>query len=309
MPKLESRLSGPPAALSRFSFLNGLTMTPRADGYTPALSPNTPAAATRPEGQALTETILGRLAGSCNDLERRRLQHEVVLLNLALADAIAARYIGRGIDKDDLVQVGRLGLLKAVMGYNPGKGTGFTAYATPTISGEVKRYFRDHAWMVRPPRHLQELHTELSSVEPNLWQRLNRVPSTGELADALGITPGELSDARLARSGYTALSLDAPTHARPDRSRADSCRSLSDDLADEVDPYAQVERAGLLGPALAALTDRQRNIIGLRFVEGQTQQEIGRRLGVSQMQVSRLLVGILKRLRDDLGIDEASATA
>ena len=284
-------------------------MPPRAGRHTPAAPRDTPTAASRHERQALTESILGRLVGSCSDLERRRLQDEAVLLNLALADGIAARYVGRGIDRDDLVQVGRLGLLKAVMGYNPTKGAGFTAYATPTIAGEIKRYFRDHAWMVRPPRRLQELHSEISSVEPNLWQRLNRAPSTGELADALGIEPGELSDALVARSGYTALSLDAPTHPYPGQSRTDSVQSLGDDLAGEIDPYAPVERAEWLRPALAALTERQRKIIALRFVDGQSQQEIGRQLGVSQMQVSRLLGGILERLRDDLGINEAAATA
>ena len=256
----------------------------------------------RRERLVLTESLLARLARSRSVLERHRLQHEVVLLNLDLADSITGRYAGRGIEWDDLVQVGRVGLLKAVAGYKAGKGAGFTAYATPTIAGEIKRYFRDHAWMVRPPRRLQELHAELSSIEPNLRQQLNRAPSAGELAGALGVEPEELSDALVARSGYSALSLDAPT-------RTDSDLSLGDALADDNDVYAAVERVEWLRPALARLSDRERQIIALRFVDGLTQEQIGSHLGVSQMQISRLLAGILHRLRDDLGITDAQATA
>jgi len=217
-----------------------------------------------------------------------------VLLNLPLADCIAARYAGRGIDRDDLVQVGRVGLVKAVMGYQINKGATFPAYATPTIAGEIKRYFRDYGWMVRPPRRLQELSSQLSSVEPDLQQRLLRAPSGGELALALGVKPAEMSDALVARGGYAALSLDAPL-------RRDSGLSVSDGLTDEGDPYEVVERAEWLRPAMAGLTERERRIIVLRFVDGLTQEEIGRDLGISQMQVSRLLTDILGRLRADLG--------
>lgn len=256
----------------------------------------------RREHLVLTESLLARLARSRSVHERHRLQHEVVLLNLALADSVARRYAGRGIEWDDLVQVGRVGLLKAVVGYQAGKGAGFPAYATPTIAGEIKRYFRDHAWMVRPPRRLQQLHAELSSIEPNLRQQLHRAPSAGELAGALGVEPEELSDALVARSGYSALSLDAPT-------LTDSGLSLGEGLPDDHDAYAAVELVEWLRPALARLSDRERQIIALRFVDGLTQEQISRHLGVSQMQISRLLAGILGRLRDDLGISNAEATA
>lgn len=249
-----------------------------------------------------TESLLARLARSRSDLERRRLQHEVVLLNLRLAENVARRYVGRGIEWDDLVQVGRVGLLKAVVGYEAGKGAGFPAYAAPTIAGEIKRYFRDHSWMVRPPRRLQELHAELSTIEPNLRQQLHRAPSVAELAGALGVESEDLSDALVARSGYSALSLDAPT-------RTDSGRSLGDALPDDNDAYAAVERVEWLRPALARLSDGERRIIALRFVDGLSQEQIGNHLGVSQMHVSRLLAGILGRLRDDLRISDAVATA
>lgn len=263
-----------------------------------ALAPTSAIAVTPPaqahhERLALTESILARLA-RCRSLRQRLLlQQEVVMLNLALADGIAARYAGRGVDWDDLVQVARVGLLKAVVGYRAGKGAGFPAYAAPTIAGEVKRYFRDYSWMVRPPRRIQELHNELRSVEPDLQQRLHRSPSVGELSSALGVDPAELSDTLVARGGYTVLSLDAPTHSG-------SGLSLGDALPDDSDPYESVEQVEWLRPALARLTDRERSIITLRFVDGLTQEQIGRHLGVSQMQVSRLLALILARLRDAL---------
>lgn len=272
--------------------------------YVPARSASvdTAAPASRVEQQALTESILVRFAG-CHDVrERCGLRQQAVLLNLFLADGIAARYVGRGVDWDDLVQVARLGLLKAVMGYRAGKGAGFAAYATPTIAGEIKRYFRDYCWMIRPPRRLQELHSELRLVEPDLLQRLHRTPSAVELALELGVKAEELSDALVAAAGYTPLSLDMPTHVDPSR-------SLGDGLHAEGDPYTLVERAEYLRPALASLSVRERQIIRMRFVDCLTQGQIGRELGVSQMQVSRLLTAILGRLRDDLGTTLSAATA
>jgi len=269
---------------------------------TPSASVDASAENSRHERQALTEAILASRARCPIPRERRRLQQEAVLLNLVLADGIAARYAGRGVEWDDLVQVARVGLLKAVVGYRGSNGAGFAAYASPTIAGEIKRYFRDYGWMVRPPRRLQEMHSQLHLVEPDLQQQLHRSPTADELARALGVEPGELSEALMAAGGYTPLSLDAPTHA-------DSGVSLGDGLPDDSDPYNVVERAEWFRPALARLTDRERRIIRLRFVEGLTQVQIGRHLGVSQMQVSRLLAQVLGRLRDGLEITDATATA
>jgi len=265
-------------------------------------SAQTSAEASRREQQALTETILSSCARCSNPLERQRLQQEVLLLNLRLADGIAARYAGRGIERDDLVQVARLGLFKAIVGYRPGEGAGFAAYARPTIAGEIKRHFRDHGWMVRPPRRLQEIHSQVRLVEPDLEQRLHRAPSDQEVAQAIGVEAVELSEALMASGAYTALSLDAPTPSG-------SGLSLGDELPDETDPFQAVEQAEWLRPALTRLTNRERRIIQMRFADGHSQEQIGRRLGVSQMQVSRLLVGILARLRDDLGISSTAAIA
>ena len=258
--------------------------------------------ASRREQQELTETLLASRACCPDPDECRRLLQEVMLLNLGLADGIAARYAGRGIERDDLVQVARLGLFNAIVGYRPSEGAGFTAYARPTIAGEVKRYFRDHGWMVRPPRRVQELHSQLRMVEPELEQQLHRAPSGREVAHALGVDQGEVSEVLTAGGAYTALSLDAPTPSG-------SGLSLGDALPDDADHFQAVERAEWLRPALARLTGRERLIIELRFADGHSQEQIGRQLGVSQMQVSRLLKNILARLREDLGITSTAAIA
>jgi len=268
-----------------------------ADGFV-----ETSAEASRREQQSKTETILASRARCPDPDECQRLLQEVLLLNLRLADGIAARYAGRGIERDDLVQVARLGLFKAIVGYRPGEGAGFTAYARPTIAGEIKRHFRDHGWMVRPPRRLQEIHSQVRLVEPDLEQQLHRAPSGHEVAQAIGVEAVELSEALMASGAYTALSLDAPTHPG-------SGLSLGDELPDETDHFQAVEQAEWLRPALTRLTNRERRIIQMRFADGHSQEQIGRRLGVSQMQVSRLLVGILARLRDDLGISSTAAIA
>ena len=265
-------------------------------------SVDTAAQTSRVEQQTLTESILVRFAG-CHDVDECcGLRQQAVLLNLFLADGIAARHAGRGVDWDDLVQVARLGLLKAVVGYRAGKGAGFAASAIPTIAGEIKRYFRDYCWMIRPPRRLQELLSELRLVEPDLLQRLHRTPSAVELALALGVKAEELSDALVAAAGYTALSLDLPAHVDPSLSLGDGMRA-------EGDPYTLVERAECLRPALAGLSVRERQIIRMRLVDCLTQGQIGRELGVSQMQVFRLLTTILSRLRDDLGTTLNAAMA
>lgn len=268
---------------------------------TSSSSADAPAEGTRLEREVLTDSILARLCDCPCEVERRRLRQEVMLLNLGLADGIAARYVGRGVDWDDLVQVARVGLLKAVLGYRPEKGPGFPGYASPTIAGEIKRHFRDYVWMVRPPRRLQELHGKLRSVEPDLRQRLHGTPSARELACALGVEPEELSEALTAAGGFRAVSLDVPTHT-------DSGQLLGDALPDDTDAYIDVERAEWLRPALGRLTDSERQIVQLRFVEDLSQAQIGLRLGVSQMHVSRLLAEILSRLRGDLEITDAPAT-
>ena len=226
----------------------------------------------------------------CSDAERRAdLRREAVLLTLDLADAVARHFRGRGTDYEDLVQVGRVALLKAAHGYRCGYGSSFAAYAVPTIAGEIKRHFRDHAWMVRPPRRLQELRAELIREEDRMRQTLLRDPTQAELARTLGLPCSEVRDAYQCSRAYRAMSLDVASDVG------------GHDLVTH-DPGIDdliVDR-DLLVRALEGLSDRERLIVRLRFVEERTQAEIGVVLSVSQMQVSRLLAGILRRLRNDL---------
>jgi RNA polymerase sigma-B factor len=231
--------------------------------------------------------------------ERQRLWDEVVLLNRGAALSIANRYRGRGVDAEDLEQVALLGLVKAVHGFKVGEGPGFLAYAVPTISGEVKRHFRDYGWSVRPPRRVQELRGAMAAAEPELTQSLGRTPTRAEAAAALGVAPEDISTALAADGCFSAMSLDAP-------SRFDTRVTLGDLIVDDSDDFRDVERHELLRPVLEGLKERDRLILRLRFVGGCTQEEIGRELGVSQMQVSRLLSSIMARLRAGLADAQAS---
>jgi RNA polymerase sigma-B factor len=182
--------------------------------------------------------------------------------------------------------------------YRPGAGAGFAAYASPTVSGEVKRWFRDQGWAVRPPRRIQELRAGLVVEEERLRHALRRDPLDGEVARVLGVTAADVAEARACSAGYHATSLDALTAAGT---------SLADRLL--VDPgHAGVhEVRDVLRRSIACLSERQRLVLHLRFVEELTQSEIGEHIGVSQMQVSRILRGILDRLRADLLGDDLVA--
>ncbi|NNG19768.1 sigma-70 family RNA polymerase sigma factor [Naumannella sp. ID2617S] len=205
-----------------------------------------------------------------------------VVAALPLAESIARRYRGRGVDHDDLLQVARLGLVKAVRGYRPGSPAGFTAYAVPTIVGEVKRHFRDHEWLVRPPRALQELQGEVARERMQLGQQLGRSAKDEEVADALGISPVRVRDASLSRRAYSA---------------APSGPEELLQVAAHEDQYERVlDRAHLRG-VLAGLSDRDAALFRMRFIEERSQADIGAELGVSQVQVSRLLTKLLNRLR------------
>lgn len=244
-----------------------------------------------------TEQLLLRAAELADDVAAQQAcLDDVVLLNAPVAEAIANRYAARGLEADDLVQVAYLGLVKAVQGYRVGEGPGFLAYAVPTISGEIKRHFRDFGWMVRPPRRIQELRSAALSSSAGLQQEQGRPPTTDEVAKDLGVDVRDLAEAEMARGCYNALSLDAPTHD-------EGSPALGEMIVDDTDAFTHVEDMEFLRPALAALSERDRRILMLRFARGMTQEQIGREIGVSQMQVSRLLTRILDGLRDQLADD------
>jgi RNA polymerase sigma-B factor len=206
---------------------------------------------------------------------------ELVLEHLPLARSVAAHYRNRGEPYDDLLQVAYLGLVKAAQRFDPAAGHRFAAYAGPTITGEVRRYFRDHGWNVRPPRRLQELRARLLAEDADTPEEL--------LAQRLDATVAEVRAARQASNAYSAVSLDA-AHGPEDT-------PLSDLLADDGDDTAVVDDLLTLRRATAGLDERDRRILHLRFYREATQSEIAAELGVSQMQVSRLLAALLHRLR------------
>lgn len=240
--------------------------------------------------------LLVQAHGHCSDEIREHLHTQVILLNRKVAAGIAARYNQRGVDAEDLRQVAEMGLVKAVHRYQPDRSTGFLAYAVPTIRGEIRRYFRDNGWMVRPPRRIQELRSEVITAENDLVQELHRHPKMTETANQLGLTTPELIEVQGARGCFRPASLDAPA-------RDDTGLPVGELIGESDGEYERVENFQSLSPLLAALPPRDRLILALRFVEGLTQQEIGDRIGVSQMQVSRLLTAVLLRLREQLCAD------
>jgi RNA polymerase sigma-B factor len=245
------------------------------------------------------ERLLAQRDAAPGPAQRAELEEAAVLEGLPLAESVARRYSGRGLEHDDLLQVARLALVKAVRRYRPEEGAGFAAYAVPTIAGEVKRHFRNCGWAVRPPRRLQEFRARLAAQEERLLHELHREPTLDDLARALEATPSEVAEARLSSAAYSTCSLDSPStvQGRPELA------------VSATDEYAALESREALRAALVTLSPRDRQLIRLRFVEELTQAELGRVLGVSQMQVSRLLAGVLRRLRAQLDNDEAAEPA
>jgi len=219
---------------------------------------------------------------------------ELVELHLPLARSIANRYRTQHGDHADLVQVACLGLVKAVLRFRPAVGAPFVSFAVPTITGEVRRYFRDHAWDIRPPRHLQELRPDVDRAGQELAQEFGRTPTSVEIAARLNVPLREvLATQRAVTTGLNMHSLEALTDAAPALSLRDTIGGPDPQLELVTDRLA-------LRPLVAALPDRDRRILLLRYVEGFTQRQIAAELGLSQTQVCRLLTRILSDLRERL---------
>jgi RNA polymerase sigma-B factor len=244
-----------------------------------------------------TAALFEQLAGCSDEEQRYRLREQIVVLNLPVATSIALRYRGRGEPVEDLIQVAHLGLLKAVDGFDAGRGSDFLPYAVPTVRGEVQRYFRDRGWDIRPPRRVQELRARVAQATELLAQRLDRSPRPSEIAVHLGVDVHDVVECLASADCYHVRSLDAPTD--------------SDDGADVAhlvgapDPeLARVDDVLSVRPLLASLPPRDRRILALRFYRGWTQSQIAEDIGVTQMQVSRLITAALKRLRAQLEAEE-----
>ncbi|MGZ4438406.1 MAG: SigB/SigF/SigG family RNA polymerase sigma factor [Nocardioidaceae bacterium] len=250
----------------------------------------------RSERADLSADLLERAARAVlegDTTEHSRLLDEVVILNMPVAKAMVSRYRNRGIAEEDLLQVAYLALVKAARGYDTSTGNPFLSYAVPTIRGEVKRYFRDHGWAVRPPRRIQELQAQISGALSELTFRLGRSPRPSEVAAHLGEDLESVTEALAADGCFTPTSLDRPA-------TGDEGSSLGDLLGCDDEGQASAEARTVLGPLVRRLDERDRRILMLRFFEGWTQQEIADDIGVTQMQVSRLLSRILTRLREEL---------
>jgi RNA polymerase sigma-B factor len=255
----------------------------------------------RGERMGLTHSLLRRAAESDDDTERRRLLDEVVVINMCVATSIATRYRSRGIAVEDLEQVAHLALVRASRGFDPSTGNDFLSYAVPTIRGEVKRHFRDHGWAVRPPRRIQELQARISSAESELSFALGRSPRPSEIADHLDESPEAVTEALASDGCFTPASLDRPVGPEGDT-------TLGELLGETDTGQRAAEARVVLAPVVSRLSVRDRRILELRFFRGWTQQEIAKDIGVTQMQVSRLLSRILGDLRSELVEPQAEAS-
>jgi RNA polymerase sigma-B factor len=222
-----------------------------------------------------------------------RARDALVQRYLPLAYSIARRYERSNESMDDLVQVASLALLKAVDRFDAAQGNAFSSFAVPTITGELKRHFRDRSWIVRPPRHLQEHTLRVEAALSTLTQKLDRSPTVSELSTAMGIDEEDVLEALQARGGRRALSLSALTSDDDDQPAA-----LDRVLGCWDDGFATAEKRVLLDDLMRALSPRSREVLRLRFEKDLTQAEIGEILGVSQMQISRLIRQALQCLRE-----------
>jgi RNA polymerase sigma-B factor len=261
-----------------------------------AAAPEKPAADARTHRRAETARLFDE-AVQADGVVRAGLLEEIIRLNMVIAGELARRYHGRGIGAEDLDQVANLGLVKAVQGFDPTQGNDFLSFAVPTIRGEIRRYFRDFGWAIRPPRSVQEMQSRIATAEGELFQALGRSPRPSEIAEHLGVDLELVVDSLSANGCFAPMSLDAPV--------ADGDASPTDRLGDFDPSFATAEARIVLGRILSDLNSRDRQILEMRFFGGCTQAEIGAEIGVTQMQVSRLLSRLLDRLRRRLESEAA----
>ncbi|MFR0355040.1 SigB/SigF/SigG family RNA polymerase sigma factor [Streptomyces sediminimaris] len=249
------------------------------------------------DARELTRHFLARLAV----LEEGTQEHQyarntLIEMNISLVRYAAARFRSRGPQEmEDIVQVGVIGLIKAIDRFEVTREVEFTSFSIPYIVGEIKRFFRDTSWAVHVPRRLQEARVQLAQATEELSSRLGRAPTVAELSQLMSLSQEEVIEARVASNGYNSSSLDAAISGSEDGESV-----LADFIGSEDGALELVEDFHALAPLIHDLDERDRLILHLRFVEERTQAEIGERLGISQMHVSRLLNRLLGRLREGL---------
>ncbi|TWF85763.1 RNA polymerase sigma-B factor [Streptomyces capillispiralis] len=271
-----------------------MARTDRAQGVTELPEVAEPGQVAPQDARELSKQFFRRLT----ELEEGTHEYQyarntLIEMNMSLVRYAAGRFRSRGPEEmEDIVQVGMIGLIKAIDRFELSREVEFTSFAIPYIVGEIKRFFRDTSWSVHVPRRLQEARVQLARATEELRSRLGRTPTTAELAQLMSLTEQEVNEARIASNGYNSASLDAAIGSEPDGESV-----LADFIGTEDAALELVEDFHALAPMIADLDERERKIVHWRFVEELTQAEIGERLGCSQMHVSRLLSRTLKRLR------------
>ncbi|MFD0363058.1 RNA polymerase sigma factor SigF [Nocardia sp. GCM10030253] len=241
------------------------------------------------------EPLFAQLAAlGVADPRRASLREEMIRRCLPLAEHIARKFAGRGESFDDLLQTARVGVVAAVDRFDPDYGAPFLAFAVPTIMGEVRRHFRDHTWSVRVPRRLKDIQQSIGPAIETLSQRLGRMPTAADIAQELDADLVEVTQAFIARNAYQTSSIDA--HIATDSDYAPL--SLLETLGAEQSDFRTVEDCLTVKPLIAALPEQDRQVLIMRFFESRPQIQIAESLGVSQMQVSRILARMLRSLRE-----------
>jgi RNA polymerase sigma-B factor len=248
----------------------------------------------------IDDKILLRRYHEEGDLQARE---QLIEQYMSLVRSLARRYSYRGEQLEDLVQIGAIGLIKAIDRFDLERGVELTTYATPNIIGEIKRHFRDKGWSVRVPRGLQELNVQLSRLVEQLTVQLARSPTIPELAKAAGVEEEEVLEALESGRAYTSLSLSVGGGGGDD----DDLDPL-ESLGTEEHQYEVSEDRAVLAPGFKVLDERERTILQLRFFEGLTQSQIAQQVGISQMHVSRLIRRSLEKIRETIAEDEESLT-
>ena len=234
-------------------------------------------------------------AEGIGEARRTECRDALVHLHLPLVEHCARRFRNRGEPYDDLLQVGTIGLLKSIDRFDPDRGVEFSTYATPTIIGEIKRYFRDKGWAIRVPRRLQEMRMMIGAATSELSQSLGRSPTPREIAERIGVTVEDVMEGLESSNAYSTLSLDAGGDG------SDEGGPSMLDAIGEVDAALEhVEIRESIKPLIEQLPAREKQILLLRFFRGMTQSQIAAEIGVSQMHVSRLLNRTLEQLRESL---------
>jgi RNA polymerase sigma-B factor len=252
---------------------------------------------TRRQRRERTSVVLSAAGQTRSGSRRAELLEYVVRINMGVARSVASRYLNRGIDEDDLLQVAYMALTRAARDFDPARHDDFLSYAVPTMRGELKKHFRDQGWTVRPPRRVQETQARITRAEGELVQELGRSPLPSEIAAHIGAEVDDVIEALAADGCFAPASLDRPL-ARAD---GEGAASLGDFLGEDDTTQPAAEARVALAPVVRRLKERDRRILYMRFFEERTQQEIADDIGVTQMQVSRLLSRILRDLRQDLG--------